>query len=284
MLTTQAPGGHESTGASKREALTPFYFGPNDRLFGVYEAPLGSTAREDGVVIAYPVGHEYTRSHKGCRHLARQLNLAGLPVLRFDFFGSGDSLGEENEGDLDRWTEDLNAAIEYMKGRCRRVGLVGLRLGASLAVKVLDKTGPVESLVLWQPVIDGRRYLGELHAQHASHERKHGWQEQESRRLAGHEIGLEVLGFLFSDKAVRQLEQFDLGQVSRSPARKILIVDNGDGGECRELRARLGQLGAQVDEALIREPMMWFAEPYQMVLPTQSIQRIVQWVSEVHRD
>ncbi len=282
-MTTQVPGGNESAGASRREALTPFFFGPNDRLFGLHESPFGSNTREDGIVIAYPPGHEYGRSHRGCRQLARQLNLAGFPVLRFDFFGSGDSLGEEDEGDLDRWTEDLNAAIEYMGNRCRRVGVVGLRLGASLAVKVGERTGSLDSLALWQPVVDGRRYLDEIRAQQTSHERKHGWREQESRRLAGRESGLEVLGFLFSDKAVRQLEQFDLDQIGRSPARSILLVDNGDSGEFRDLRLRLDQLGAKVDEAPIHEPMMWFAEPYEMVLPTQSIQRIAQWVSEVHR-
>jgi len=281
-LNTQTPGGHDGAGASRREALTPFYFGPSDRLFGLYESPFGRKPREDGIVIAYPIGHEYDRSHRGCRQLARQLNLAGFPVLRFDFFGSGDSLGEDAEGDLDRWTEDLESAIGYMGDRCRRVGVIGLRLGASLAAKVGDRAGSLESLVLWQPVVDGRRYLGEIRAQHASHERKHGWQEQESRRLAGLESGLEVLGFLFSDKAVRQLEQFDLDQLSRPPARRLLLVDNGDGGEFRDLRLRLDQLGAKVDEAAIREPMMWLAEPYQMLLPTQSIQRIVQWVSEVH--
>jgi pimeloyl-ACP methyl ester carboxylesterase len=263
--------------------MTPFYFGPDDRLFGLYERPPGRNARADGIVVSYPIGHEYGRSHRGFRHLARLLTLAGFPVLRFDYFGSGDSRGEEGDGDLDRWFEDTVAAIEYMKSRCRRVGLVGSRLSGALAMKVGAELGPLDSLALWHPVVDGRRFLREINAGHELHERKHGWQEQESRRLAGLESGLEVLGFHLSDRAVRQLEQLDLEAIRRPPAKRILLVDNGDSGEFQQLRSHLERLGAQVDEAPIRESMMWFAEPYEMVFPTQSIQRIVQWLSEVYR-
>jgi predicted alpha/beta hydrolase len=67
--------------------------------------------------------------------LSRQLAARGFNVLRFDYYGSGDSAGDDSEMRLSGSCEDIVAAIEELKDICdaKTVALIGLRLGASLA-------------------------------------------------------------------------------------------------------------------------------------------------------
>ena len=69
-----------------------FFFGnPGSPLYGSYESPSASVRRDCGIVLCYPLMAEYLRSHRAFRQLAVRLAEAGFPVLRFDYFGSGDS-------------------------------------------------------------------------------------------------------------------------------------------------------------------------------------------------
>ena len=65
----------------------------------------------------------------------------GVHSLRFDYFGTGDSAGETTEADLKGWCGDIETAIDeltHMTG-CRRVILIGMRLGGTLAAEVAAK-------------------------------------------------------------------------------------------------------------------------------------------------
>ena len=116
------------------------YFAAGDSAcFGwLHHAPAAAQAGIAAVVCP-PIGHEYTRSHRTLRHLADRLAAAGVPTLRFDYHGTGDSPGSDLEGArLDRWQQDIAAAIAHVRAQagCERVCLVGVRLGAALASMV----------------------------------------------------------------------------------------------------------------------------------------------------
>ncbi|HVQ29080.1 MAG TPA: alpha/beta hydrolase, partial [Vicinamibacteria bacterium] len=111
-----------------------------------------------------PAGQEYLRAHRAFLQLAERLAALGFDVLRFDYFGCGDSAGDDHEGRLDVWLENTKAAIEEVEALCGsdRVSLVGLRLGAALAAQAQAGRGAPSALVLWDPVLDGPRYLEAL--------------------------------------------------------------------------------------------------------------------------
>ena len=48
----------------------------------------------------------------------------------------------------------------------RHIALIGLRLGASLALQAAVKRGDVLYLVLWDPIVDGREYFAQMKVQH----------------------------------------------------------------------------------------------------------------------
>ncbi len=150
----------------------PIMFGPASRqLFGLFHPAEDSPDEERAVLVCPPFGQEGLRTHRFFKVLAERFARAGVATLRFDFYGSGDSSGDESQGELDGWRRDLCSAHEELRRRApdRRIVWIGARLGATLAVLAArnGRCNPVR-LVLGEPVIDGRRYARSLREQHVA--------------------------------------------------------------------------------------------------------------------
>jgi alpha-beta hydrolase superfamily lysophospholipase len=176
--------------------MTPFRFGPAARqLYGVYHAPSPPSAGGVGVLVCAPLGQEGVRFHRLQRVLADRLSHRGVAVLRFDYVGSGESSGDDEDADLVSWQSDILLAHDELKRRSRaaRVAWLGARLGASAAVAASRHTSsPPERLVLWDPVLDGNAYLAELADAHA---RVLAEMQHRSAPPAAPPLTDEVLGF-----------------------------------------------------------------------------------------
>lgn len=141
--------------------MNPVAFGSRDRqLFGVYQ-PAGERRSRRGVVLCPPFGQEHLRAHRPIRLLAEQLARRGHDVLRFDYYGTGDSSGDGLEADLDGFVADTLAAVDELGAMAgvRRFCVAGLRLGALVAARAAAESRGVDEVVLWDPVIDGAREL-----------------------------------------------------------------------------------------------------------------------------
>src|SRR6202163_5118052 len=147
-------------------AAKPIYFDSgDDKLFGWLHQPVSGHTADVGLVICKPFGYEVMCSHTSLRAFADSAAEMGVPALRFDYCGTGDSADIEPQADqLQVWTKDVLAAIAELQRRTgvERVCLFGLRLGALLAALAASQSESVSSLVLIAPVISGRRYLREL--------------------------------------------------------------------------------------------------------------------------
>jgi pimeloyl-ACP methyl ester carboxylesterase len=129
---------------------------------------VGNFGKAKGVVICNPVGSEYQYAHRALRHLARLLSSCGCHVLRFDYYGTGDSAGDETEGSLAGWREDIGTAIGELKDSCgvKSVILIGLRVGATLAAEVAARRpDDVSALVLWDPAVSGAEHIKRIEAE-----------------------------------------------------------------------------------------------------------------------
>ena len=145
--------------------MNPFYFGTSKRpLFGIHHPPKSSDVRQDGIVLCPAIGQDYMRTHRGLKQLAQQLAKAGFHVLRFDYYGTGDSGGESTEAVLEQWTDDVGDAVDELKDTAgvREVSLVGIRLGATLATMAATGRTDIDRLILWDPVVRGADYVEEL--------------------------------------------------------------------------------------------------------------------------
>jgi len=138
-------------------------------MFGVLHPGHDADLRKPPVLIFKPFGQEAVRSHRMLRVLSERLAQAGHTTLRFDYFGTGDSMGDDLDGDLEGWVGDSLAADDMLKqhsGASEAVW-IGLRMGANLALLASERraTGPAR-MVLWDPIVNGKEYLDALRRQH----------------------------------------------------------------------------------------------------------------------
>jgi pimeloyl-ACP methyl ester carboxylesterase len=192
------------------------------------------------------------------------LSRAGVDVLRFDYHGTGDSAGEATDGDAAAWAGDVSTAIEELKDTAGadRVGLVGLRLGATLAATAAAERDDVDAVALWDPVVDGSCYVRELVA------------------LAGEARageGTEVLGFPLTPAMVRSIEELRLVPVLPSLPQRSLVVVTDARAEHAPLAAAVG---TRVLERVPAAPP-WTEEGNSGVgaMPVEVLQRLARWWS-----
>lgn len=154
-------------------SIQPFHFGtPGRRLFGIFHPAEGSPAvTKPGVVLCKPFGQEAIRAHRMMRILAERLARAGHPVLRFDLFGTGDSMGDDLDGDLDGWACDVLEADRELRSRTGDSATIwiAMRLGGTVALRAAHQAPDgLVRLILWDPVLDGERYWRHLRERHVT--------------------------------------------------------------------------------------------------------------------
>jgi uncharacterized protein len=139
--------------------MTSFHFGSRQRrLFGYYEPAQANFSTVRAVLLCHPMDNEQVFAYRTMRQLAARLVRAGFHVLRFDYFGTGDSYGNTGEGDLASWCGDIETAIEELKEitGTTKVDLAGLRLGANLSARVAaHRPKEISKLILWEPLAAG---------------------------------------------------------------------------------------------------------------------------------
>ena len=133
-------------------------------LFVAHHGPTGAS-RSHALLLCNPFGQEAIRAHRFYRVLADRLAATGFDVLRFDYFGTGDSGGDDEEFDLLGALADTQFLAEWgvMQLRPAQMSLVGLRLGASIAMLASARLpGRISQLVLFEPVVDGAAYVEQM--------------------------------------------------------------------------------------------------------------------------
>lgn len=256
------------------ENIQPFFFNGN-RLYGCYQAALGR-AQDAVVVLCNAFGDESLRAHRAYRQLAIRLNRAGFPVMRFDYYGTGDSAGEDSDGTLAQWRLDAQAAVDEAKRRAgvSKVILSGLRLGASLAAQVASQRQDVLNLALWEPIVDGAAYLTDLRE---AHEHKLFYLASGPAAVKT-ERPTELLGYDIAPALFDELQMFDLLKLADKPSNSILVVEQGESAPIQKLRSHLESLGARVAYQSVDDPVIWAEDPDKALVPHNVLQAIVGWV------
>jgi uncharacterized protein len=264
-------------------SIEAFFFGdPAAPLFACHHPPSEGDSG-NGVVLCYPMGHEYIRTHRLYRFLARRLAEAGFHVLRFDYFGTGDSAGDFEEARLERWVGDTAAALAELRHRfpVRHVSVAGLRLGAAVGWLAGIEHGGVDGLVLWDPVTSGPEYLDDVIAH--ENQRRQG----SSARVLGDDMGSrgprEIVGFPMTEAMYEDLAALDLFGVTRVPASRTLVVDSSDDSIQEKLRTHLEGTGADVRYDHMPHPKTWTQDPYKTVVPSKIIEAVARWMSDRER-
>jgi uncharacterized protein len=266
-----------------------FYFGTSKApLFGVYHPPRGTSPRDHGVVLCYPWGQEYMRGHRAFRQLAFGLTRAGFHVLRFDYFGTGDSGGSSEEGAPEQWLADLDAAIDELQDMAdiTTVSLVGARIGAALAARVAERRDGIAGVVLWDPVVTGAAYLDEILSSPGAaraHAAGNGAAVNGTAAIGDDTVVLAAVnGFPVTRRMHTQVAALDVCAM-RPAAKDVHVIVSHERPEYERLRDALGAAaGVRSSYEHIPARGNWNEVDNfgSALLPQEVIQGIVKWFEE----
>ncbi|HVU49796.1 MAG TPA: alpha/beta hydrolase [Polyangia bacterium] len=222
----------------------PLYFGPESRpLFGwLHRAPAPARL---GLVICNPFGYEAVCTHRILRHFAQAAAASGVPALRFEYDGTGNSAGDDRDPErLPAWVASVGHAVDALRAHAavERVVLLGVRLGALIAALAAGKREDVDGLVAIAPVVAGKAHVRELRALQMSTAplpRPPGVLDEEGVQPA--------LGFPLLAATKADLSAVDLARLERAPAPAVLLLERDDLPADDAWPRHLAALGVAVD-------------------------------------
>jgi hypothetical protein len=237
--------------------IEPFYFGEDSRLFGIYH-PADGLAGGEAVLIAPPLLNESMRAHFALRQIALKLSAAGHHVLRFDFSGTGNSLGSPEDFRPADWVDDIGLAAQELLdiSGAASISIVTVRFSACLAAcsPVVPRNA---RFVMWDPVDSGPKWLSELRKS----------QDAALRRLprAPLDRQCEFLGHRVHPEFATDLTQLESGDVRADHVLRIVHDNSG--------RAR------NEDTVFVPFRCSWESLSSQVLYPHAVIDRICQFLT-----
>lgn len=265
--------------------MLPFYFGsPSRRLFGMFHEGSIGRAQNLAVLLCNPFGQEAIRTQRLYRVLAGRLAQAGVHTLRFDYYGTGDSAGDDAEGEMDGWRQDVWAAHQELSrlSGAETITWMGARLGAATAVLACAGSGSAEPrLVLWDPVVNGAAYAQLLRTKHVETlETSYSVPDRAWRHRLENDIDSfrdEAIGVAVSPALRGQLALL-VGERLRLPANRetVVIFDPADlsvSAWLSEQRTR----GARIDACALKQALEWTSDDSlnAALVPAEAIQALL---------
>jgi len=249
-------------GTTHAAAAEAGYFGPTTRpRFGWLHRPAGP-AGGAGLVIVPPFGYEAVCAQRSLRHLAEQAAHAGVAAVRFDLDGSGDSAGDDLDPDrLDHWLASIDDACALVRSTgADRIVLVGVRLGAVLALLAATQRADIAGVVAIAAVASGKAWLRE------------GRALQMALGLApapapAADDVQEIVGFALTAQTRAALGAIDLLKMETRPAPAILLIDRDDLPSNEALAAHLTALGADVETQRLPGYVEMMLDPHRTSVP-----------------
>ena len=275
--------------ASVQTAPEPIYFLSGERhLFGWLRSRTGVGPASMGLVICNPFGFEAMSAHLSIRAFADSAAELGIPTLRFDYSGAGDSEDLPMAADQwDAWLQDTLAAIEELRQRTGvdNICLLGFRLGATLATLAATRNPHVRALIAVAPIINGRRYLKELRtferaAAMSVHSAAAARMPSREAELAG-PGHMEVSGFFLNSKTMAALQAVDLLALPAPPVTQALLIDRDDLPGAQAWEKLLSGAGIRTQyRALPGFVPMMMRPPNLTEIPGAMIGAVHEWLSQ----
>lgn len=231
-------------------------------------------ASKRGVIVCGAHGFEDLCSRSSMRLLAEEISARGCPVLRFDWRGTADSEGDgEAPHRVATWLGNIGEAARTLVDRTgvEEIVLIGLRLGALLALEAARDILPVR-LVLLAPPASGRALKRELEVMSRIFQGKPGAAED-----AGFD-GVSAAGFRISRATLDDLALVGSRRFSGAQNCRTLIMTQT--ADSSPLVDKLRELGADV----VSEPFEGYAEmmcdPTAALPPAAALKRIADFAVE----
>ena len=252
--------------------MIPFYF---ESCLGWFHPAKGSR----GVVICPALGLEELCTHRFLRELAGELAGAGMPTLRFDYEGTGNSAGSDLDPNrVSHWKASIGAAIDWLRAETgvTEVAVVGLRAGALMAAAVAAERGDVARLALLAPPLSGTSYLREMRALSLL-------LAQGSSSIdvpaADDSVEVEVGGFPVTGETASALRELDVATLTVRPAPHVLLYERALPKAESKASLKLRELGSDVTTTLFTgyAELKWNSSTDS--LPDHAFHELTRWLT-----
>ena len=268
-------------GVAPAIAGTPVYA---DGLFAwLHDTGLPVADPRIGVVLCPAFAQEEVCTHHGLMALADRLAMAGMPTIRFDYRGTGDSVSDDVT--LDGLVADTAHAAAVLRQECGvgTVVLIGVRLGAAIAALAAARIADVGALVLMGPVSSGHAFLRETRAS-ASVASLSGLDPVPP---TDSDLPLNTNGFAWSATLQRAVAAIDIVDAPAVPT--LMLPARGD-RRAGKLAALWRAAGTPVTETPFAEYEGWMQDPTTNATPVATFAGIGSWLDGLqlppgqHRD
>lgn len=236
---------------------------------------LHPAAGRRGVLVIGSLGDEAMNAYRPAVFLAEHFAQAGCPTLRLEYYGFGDSAGEDGEpGRIQRWLDNVADGVRWLREACgvEPVTLAGVRIGAAIAARAACDIDGVEALILVAPVASGRRFLRESVL--AAQTNAEIWQV-DPRIEDG--TWFEAHGLRLDRIARNDLQRLDIAKLPSAPAPNVLVLDAPDSASARSLVRRLGSSGAEVTHIVDPGFAAMLRDAHENEVPHAAFDQAVAW-------
>jgi len=134
-----------------------FFLEENSKvIYCVEYLPEDRTNKNYGVILCKPMWGERIRTHRIFTHLARMLSSEGFTVITFDYYGDGNSGGETKDLSYFSMVNDILSLYRYVdkKYQVNRFALIGLLVGANIAIDAEPKFHKLNKMILFEPLLN----------------------------------------------------------------------------------------------------------------------------------
>lgn len=249
------------------------WLGPAGRpLAGWLSVAAGRPRSDLGVLILPSVGYEYWTAHRTLRVLAERLAGVGHTALRIDYDGVGDSAGDQSDPERwESWRTAVGVGTQALRAAgATRIALVGLRLGATIALLEAADSG-ADAVVAALPVVSGRRYAGEL-----------ALMSEKVPAPAPKNVAAGTVvygGTVMSPETIDALRAIDLISIQSPTSLPVLLIDRQDGSRSQSLATRLEQLGCALTYEMVGDMGVALDRPTEEAEASEDLAALVSaWI------
>lgn len=156
--------------------------------------------------------------------LAKHLGESGFSTFKFDFFGFGNSQGQNQEGDLEIWKGNLLTAFQYFKENFEvdKIIIIAIRLGALISIEAELNKENTYGICFWDPIFNGSKYLKQKQRERIAKNIYLSIQPNENNTYEYEDF----MGYKFSSKFISQLRAWSVNVQLVSRYERIKIFSS----------------------------------------------------------
>ncbi len=245
--------------------------------------------QQSGIVLCPPIAEERNITRRIMVNAGRLFAEKGYAALLFDYYGEGDSEGRFEEATVESRVSDILDAIMILRQETglAKIGLLGMRFGATCAILAADSVKDVAFVITWQLVFNGEDFFqkwlrSNLASQMVLYKKIMFPREQLIEGLLRGEP-LEIDGYIISRNFYLQLKNISLSIEHYHPYCNYLIIEMSDNPEKENKNTRnfVNQVikrTEQCDFLQIKKIFDWSNMKVYDPKPEQLFQTTIDWL------